>query len=91
MIIVGIICAGIMAALWRQSDTSKASPANTDIVAKLYQKPAPNFDLNESRRLTDVRVATGEQLTALANLRAVANAPNMTVRWNEFGGSPDVM
>lgn len=91
MIIVGIICAGIMAALWRQSDTSKASPANTDIVAKLYQKPAPNFDLNESRRLTDVRVATGDQLTALANLRAVANAPNMTVRWNEFGGSPDVM
>ncbi len=80
-----------MAALWQQNDTSKASPANTDIVAKLYQKPAPNFDLNESRRLTDVRVATGEQLTALANLRAAANAPNMTVRWNEFGGSPDAM
>jgi hypothetical protein len=33
LIRVGTICVGIMAALWQQRETTKASPANTDIVA----------------------------------------------------------
>src|SRR5688500_19223307 len=86
VLVVGIICIGIMGALWQGTEKSEASQA-TDIVARLYQKPAPNFDLNESRALPDVRVASGDQLAALANLRTAVNAPNMTVRWSNFGGS----
>jgi len=62
-----------------------------DPLAKMYQRSAPNFDLNLSRNLQNVRVATGEQIAALNNLKATVNAPNMTARWNDFGGSPDVM
>ena len=90
-LIVAMICAGIMAVLWQPIDSSEASPVNTDILAKIYQKPAPIFDLNMSRGLAGLRVATGDQLTALANLKAATNSPNMTVRWSDFGGSPDVM
>ncbi|HUR97062.1 MAG TPA: M36 family metallopeptidase, partial [Pyrinomonadaceae bacterium] len=90
-LIVGIICVGIVAALWRQTDTAKASPADNDIVAKLYQRPAPDFDLNQTRGLGGLRVANGAQLSALANLKTAVNAPNMTARWNDFGGSPDVL
>jgi Zn-dependent metalloprotease len=89
--VIGIVCAVIIAALWQQGNTAEASPSNADIVAKIYQKPAPNFDLNEARALAGVRVATGDQLATLANLKNAVNAPNMTVRWSDFGGSPDVM
>lgn len=91
MIIFSIICVGMTVVLWNVGAKTEAAPTNADIVAKIYQKPAPNFDLNEMRALAGVRTATGEQLTALANLRAAVNAPNMTVRWSDFGGSPDVM
>ena len=90
LFIVGLICAAIIAALWQPAEKSEAS-TNADIVEKIYQKPAPNFDLNETRALINVRVATGEQLAALANLKTSMNAPNMTARWNDFGGSPDIM
>ncbi|HEX6126425.1 MAG TPA: M36 family metallopeptidase [Pyrinomonadaceae bacterium] len=91
VIVLVMIGVAITAALWRQSETAKAAVSDTDIVAKIYQKPAPNFDLNETRSLAGIRIATGDQLAALANLRTATNAPNMTVRWNDFGGSPDVM
>lgn len=91
MMIVGLICVGILGALWLNGETTSASPTNTDVVAKIYQKPAPNFDLNETRGLAGLRTATGEQLAALANLRTATGASNMTVRWNDFGGSPDVI
>lgn len=87
---VAIICIGIIAALSQTSSETKASVA-TDPTARMYQQPAPDFDLNSSRNLAGLRVPSGEQLTALANLRTAVNAPNMTVRWNDFGGSPDVM
>ncbi len=88
--IVGIICIGIMAALWQSVDSTKASVA-TDPTARMYQQPAPEFDLNATRNLAGLRIATGDQLTALANFKSAVNAPNMTVRWSDFGGSPDVM
>ena len=91
MIVTATICFGIATLLWQVDDTTEAAPSNTDILAKIYQRPAPNFDLNETRALTSVRAATGEQLAALSNLKTATNAPNMTVRWNDFGGSPDVM
>ncbi len=72
-------------------DTGKAAPGASEIVKELYRRPAPNFDLNVSRNLPNVRQATSAQLSALNNLKTVVNAPNMTTRWNDFGGSPDVM
>jgi hypothetical protein len=58
---------------------------------KLYTRPAPNFDLNASRQLKNLRAATSEQLGAVEALKQSTNASNMTVRWNDFGGSPDVV
>jgi hypothetical protein len=79
------------AMVWLPFDTGKAAPAASEIVKELYKRPAPNFDLNASLHLPNVRQATSAQLTAVNNLKASADAPNMTTRWNDFGGSPDVM
>ncbi len=68
-----------------------AQTANADTLANIYKRSAPQYDLNLSRNLQNLRQATGEQLEALNNLKAATNASNMTVRWNDFGGSPDVM
>src|ERR1041384_4595638 len=69
-------------------DTGKAA---SQAVKELYKRPAPNFDLNVSRHLLNVRQATSAQVSALNNFKTSVNAPNMTTRWNDFGGSPDVM
>ena len=72
-------------------DTGKAAPAAAEVVKELYKRSAPNFDLNASLRLPNARQATAAQLTALNNLKSAVNAPGMTTRWNDFGGSPDVL
>lgn len=72
-------------------DTGTAAPGASEIVKELYKRPAPNFDLNASLHLPNVRQATSAQLAALDNLKTSINSPNMTTRWNDFGGSPDVM
>jgi Zn-dependent metalloprotease len=72
-------------------DTGRAAPGASEIVKELYKRPAPNFDLNASQHLPNVRQATSAQLSALNNLKTSVNSPNMTTRWNDFGGSPDVM
>jgi hypothetical protein len=64
---IGIVCAGIMAALWNSTASKAAGPF--DPVAKIYERTAPSFDLNLSQGLGAVRVPTGEQLTALANFK----------------------
>jgi|CXWL01.1.fsa_nt_gi hypothetical protein len=87
-VVVAIVATA--AILWQPFDKSKASPVQ-DPIAGMYRRPAPTFDLNAARNLSNVRVATSEQLAALASLKSSVNAPNMTMRWNSFGGSPDVM
>src|SRR4026207_1721763 len=72
-------------------DTGKAAPGASEIVKDLYKRPAPNFDLNASLHLPNVRQATSAQLAALNNLKTSINSLNMTTRWNDFGGSPDAM
>ncbi|MDQ3042463.1 MAG: hypothetical protein M3R11_08825, partial [Acidobacteriota bacterium] len=72
--------------------TSAASnPNSADSLAQFNRRSAPNFDLNESRNLAGIRQATGEQLSALENLKQATNATNAKIRWNEFGGSPDAI
>jgi Zn-dependent metalloprotease len=71
---------------------AEAAAANSvESLTNLYKRPAPDFDLNLASNLQNVRQATGEQLNALANLKTSLNAPNMTVRWNDFGGSVDAI
>ncbi|HWQ31723.1 MAG TPA: M36 family metallopeptidase [Blastocatellia bacterium] len=68
---------------------STATKAGTGF--EMYWRPAPDYDFNLARGLGNLRKATADQLAAIGNLKAAANAPSMTVRWNDFGGSPDVL
>ncbi len=72
---------------------AQAATTNTNVnsLTSLYRRSAPNFDLNLSRNLQNLRQATGTQTAALDALKTSSNAPNMTIRWNDFGGSPDVV
>ncbi|HEX8734008.1 MAG TPA: M36 family metallopeptidase [Pyrinomonadaceae bacterium] len=74
-----------------KAKAAPGAPVSADAIAQLYKRPAPKYDLNTARNLPNLRQATGEQLAALQNFKAATNAPNMTARWNDFGGSPDVM
>lgn len=75
---------------WLPFDNAKAA-AVVDPLANMNRHGAPNYDLNATRNLQNLRIATGEQLAALNSLKAATNAPRMTTRWNSFGGSPDVL
>ena len=88
---IGVAAAIVGAIFSLPFGTSKAAPGVSETVKELYKRPAPNFDYNASLNLPNVRQATSAQLQALNDLKAAANAPNMTTRWNDFGGSPDVM
>ncbi|HVF47618.1 MAG TPA: M36 family metallopeptidase [Pyrinomonadaceae bacterium] len=88
-----VLAIAILAAvfLWQPFDNSQAAPPPLDAAQRMYRRPAPNFDLNEARNLANARIATGAQIAALEGLKTAAGAPNMQARWNEFGGSPDVL
>ena len=88
-----LVWAIIMTVLFFPYEKSEAAinTSSVNSLTDLYKRSAPNYDLNLESNLNAVRQATGEQLNALAGLKAATNAPNMTVRWNDFGGSPDVI
>ena len=85
------VVTGAIIALVSQPFRSSEAAVTQDPLAKMYRRSAPNYDLNLSQNLNGLRVATGDQLAALNNLKTAVNASNMTARWNDFGGSPDVM
>ncbi|MEQ1764691.1 MAG: M36 family metallopeptidase [Pyrinomonadaceae bacterium] len=89
MLALFAVAAAAAAALWQPLTASKA--ASIRKIEDLYRRPAPDYDLNAELALPNVRQATSAQLAALDALKAASNAPNMTARWNDFGGSPDVM
>ena len=69
-----------------------ASAAGTGVRgADLYYRPAPDFDLNTVRKLANARKPTADQLAAVEALKANAQASRLSARWNDFGGSPDVL
>jgi hypothetical protein len=88
-----VVWAFILGALILPYNTTSAAgeQALIDPHAQMYRRPAPNFDLNETRNLANLRQVTTAQLDALNNLKASTNASNVTVRWNDFGGSPDAI
>ena len=90
--LVAFVWAAAIALMWSPLSKSEAATSVTgDPIKDMYRRPAPNFDLNLTASLQNLRQATGTQIQALNDLKAAVNAPNMTARWNEFGGSPDVM
>jgi len=89
-----LVLAVVMTGFYLPLDTVASASSNQDSVASLSQfnqRSAPNFDLNESLNSAGLRQATSQQLSAFENLKQATNAPNAKVRWNEFGGSPDVI
>jgi hypothetical protein len=90
--IAGLVFALMASVIWFPfGGKSEAAANNVRPIEQLYKRSAPQFDYNLSRNLQNLRPASGEQLAALDNLKAATGAPNMKVRWNAFGGSPDVL
>lgn len=71
--------------------TQAASDITTNKSSGLYRKLVPEIDLNKTKGLANLRQATGAQISALDSLKAGTNAANLTARWNDFSGSPDVI
>ncbi len=89
---------GIM--VWAMVATGLVVPFNTangangqtnNTMEDLYRRSAPSFDLNIDRNLQNLRQATNQQIAALDSLRTTTNSPDLQMRWNDFGGSPDVI
>ena len=82
-LVVGVWGAIIAAALWLPLTGSKAAVGTrTDPTKSMYRRSAPQYDLNATRAMQNLRQATSAQLQALNNLKAAAGSPNMTARWN---------
>lgn len=90
LVVVGLVW-GLIITLYCLPWTKTEAAAGTRPVEQLNKRPVPNFDLNVSRNLQNMRRATAGQLATVQEIRSAANAPNMQVRWNDFGGSPDVI
>src|SRR5688572_5923854 len=89
LVVWAIVITGIVVVPFEKAQA--ATNNNAGSLPNLYKRSAPNFDLNLSRNLQNLRQATGAQTAALNTLKSSTNATNMTVRWNDFGGSPDVL
>lgn len=63
----------------------------SDDPAALLNVELPDYDLNATRALGGLRTATASQLQALNALKTATGATAMTARWNDFGGSVDVV
>ena len=88
LVLTGIYVPSMQAAGAAPAATNNQTPGN---IGNMYYRPAKNFDLNLTSAVAGLRTATGTQLEALNALKGATNATNMTVRWNAFGGSPDVV
>ncbi|MBD0372685.1 MAG: M36 family metallopeptidase [Pyrinomonadaceae bacterium] len=88
-----LVSAFVIVGIYSPARKAQAGSATTTAAssAELYRRLVPNYDLNASRAVANTRRATSQQQAALNNLKAATNAPQMTARWNDFGGSPDVL
>lgn len=90
LLVWAIVITGIMLP-FEKAEAATNNTTNINSLTQLYRRSAPNFDLNSSRNLQNLRQATSAQTAALESLRTSTDATNMTARWNDFGGSPDVV
>lgn len=89
VLILGLV---MTALFWMPFGSVEASsPAGSSTLDNMYRKGAPEFDLNLTSNLPNVRQATNTQLAALNSLKTNTGATNMQVRFNDFGGSPDAI
>lgn len=91
LLFVASVTAAAALVIWQTFGGVSVAAGIDDPIASLYLRPAPNFDLNETVATVANRVATPAQINALANLRSSTGAERLTMRWNKFGGSPDVI
>ena len=70
---------------------SQTTTTTSEDPAELLNRRLPDYDLNAARALPGLRVASAVQLQALDSLKASTGAANLSARWNDFGGSPDVI
>jgi Zn-dependent metalloprotease len=91
VLVLAVIMTGFYLPYGTTEISASSNPDSTASLTQFNRRSAPNFDLNESRNLAGIRQATNEQLSAFENLKQATNATNAKVRWNEFGGSPDVI
>ncbi|HVE55935.1 MAG TPA: M36 family metallopeptidase [Pyrinomonadaceae bacterium] len=90
LLVWAIVITGLVGLPFGKTQAATNTPTISSLT-NLYRRSAPNFDLNLSRNLQNLRQATSAQTAALNSLKSSTDAPNMTVRWNAFGGSPDVV
>ncbi|HEV2914721.1 MAG TPA: M36 family metallopeptidase [Pyrinomonadaceae bacterium] len=88
LIVTGVLVTGI--AVPFESSAAAIDAART-AKFNLYARPAPNYDLNVAQKLKPARTATRQQLEAIEGLKSASQSSRMTVRWNDFGGSPDTL
>jgi hypothetical protein len=90
--LAAVFWGAVLCILWNPFGNSQAAVgAGTDPTKNMYRRSAPQYDLNMERGIQNLRQATGDQVQALNNLKAAVNSQRMTSRWNDFGGSPDIL
>src|SRR5688572_27696229 len=68
--------------------TSTSQASNNNNNTGLFKRAVPSVDVNLTAAVT--RLATAAQQQAINNFKAT-HGDQVTVRWNSFAGSPDVM
>jgi Zn-dependent metalloprotease len=89
LVIIALVALGLTSINLPSSRVEAQKAANASM--KLYSRPAPNFDYNAARKVQNARKATAAQLAAADALKQSTSSGGMTTRWNEFGGSVDVV
>ncbi|MGC2237642.1 MAG: M36 family metallopeptidase [Pyrinomonadaceae bacterium] len=91
--IIAVFWAIVATAFYLPFRATEAAPnqAPSAQSSGLYKRLVPNADFNKTRALANQRAASSVQISALDALKADTNASNMTSRWNDFSGSPDVI
>src|SRR5687768_11449815 len=88
--VIGIMVAALIAgAFYFPFEKSEASEPVGRNSLSMYRRLVKDVDLNADRAMAGIRTATSAQAAALNQLRSTS--PNLTARWNDFGGSPDVI
>lgn len=91
LVAFGLIAAMALLAVPFEGRTTQASVVTPNLDLQMYRRPAPNYDYNLAHPTAALRQATSDQIGALSRLQATSQSTNMQVRWNDFGGSPDVV
>jgi len=86
--LVGVLSLSILVAALLGLPLFRSQSANPPEPVRPYKPGAPNVDVNAAAAAT--RQATNTQLTAINQFKS-AYGNQVTLRWNAFSGSPDVM